>query len=87
MDYLLTDKEYRELLDKASGPDAIEVVAAMTFVRKLVVGSKCVHEDAKTTYGYCDCCPLSHIGRMGREIRPSYEVSALLCPLSREYSK
>jgi len=61
--------------------DALEA-ARLAILRAHKV--KCVQE--KDGMPYCDCCPISTIGR-GASKTLTYEQSKKICTLRREYSK
>ncbi len=83
MQYVLTQEELDGLTSKAELSKAGAAIAAL---RELVVPKgKCVHHAGGPRY--CDECPLSSIGPVDSPQRPSRELSKIMCPLARAYSK
>lgn len=75
--YILSQEEFDQRVLKLELDDAN---SALEVAREMISGKTV--EGCRT--GYCDMCPVSHIGG---DNRPSHSVSGLICKLPRNYHK
>ena len=94
MKYLLTEREYKKLKDKAEeGESRNAMKYAIRAMADMLVKTerekreyfRCIYDDGKYYDGYCDDCPISSNNLTSRGIK--YSIAKVACPRKQNYSK